>query len=349
MLRALGLGDLLTSVPALRGLRTAYPDHEIVLAAPAELAAVAQSIDAVDRLLVTTASDREVPAAIPWHGEVPEIAIDMHGNGPPSHRFLEELRPRLLMAFAHPETPWIDGPEWRSHEHERYRWCRLLAAYGIASDPDDLWLPVPAEPSPAPGAILIHPGAHAPARRWPAERFASVASTLTEMGHQIVITASAGEAGLAWRVAREAGLPSGALHIGTSEHNGGLPFTGLAALVAGARLVLCGDTGIAHLASALAVPSVVLFGPICPHVWGPPRLPRHLVLWHAGAPGDPNGAVPDPTLLRITVREVLAAVMTQLSAWDQFGDAEGAEPLGAQGPAEDFCRAWWSRPDSGRP
>ncbi|NEA79391.1 glycosyltransferase family 9 protein, partial [Actinospica acidiphila] len=49
VLRALGLGDLLAGVPALRALRRGFPGHEIVLAAPAGLAPVAEATGAVDR------------------------------------------------------------------------------------------------------------------------------------------------------------------------------------------------------------------------------------------------------------------------------------------------------------
>jgi ADP-heptose:LPS heptosyltransferase len=51
VLRALGVDDLLTAVPALRGLRSAYPKHQMVLAAPAPLAELAALTGAVDQLL----------------------------------------------------------------------------------------------------------------------------------------------------------------------------------------------------------------------------------------------------------------------------------------------------------
>ena len=41
-------------------------------------------------------------------------------------------------------------------------------------------------------------------------------------------------------------------------------------------------TGLAHLATAYARPSVVLFGPVPPAEWGPPQHPRHQVLWAGG-------------------------------------------------------------------
>jgi ADP-heptose:LPS heptosyltransferase len=72
--------------------------------------------------------------------------------------------------------------------------------------------------------------------------------------------------------------------------------------------VVCGDTGVAHLATAYRVPSVVLFGPTPPQEWGPPPdRPWHTVLW-AGGRGDPHAAEPDPGLLAIEVADVLAAL-----------------------------------------
>ncbi|WP_371668741.1 glycosyltransferase family 9 protein [Streptomyces sp. NBC_00289] len=304
VLRALGLGDMLAGVPALRALRRAFPGHELVLAAPAELAPVAAATGAVDRLLPASAPGRAVPRTLDWDGPPPDVAVDLHGNGPSSHRLLSDLRPKRLLAFGHPETPEIEGPQWRAEEHERDRWCRLLASYGIPADPADLLLPGPSEASPAPGAVVLHPGAAAPSRRWPADRFGDVATALRERGHRVVVTGGAGEDELVASLAERAGLPKSDLLVG------GLPFAGLSALVAEARAVISGDTGVAHLAVAYATPSVTLFGPVPPSRWGPPECPRHRALWHPGpdGEGDPHGSRPDPGLLRITPRDVLAAV-----------------------------------------
>ncbi|MFD7687411.1 glycosyltransferase family 9 protein [Streptomyces sp. NPDC059781] len=301
VLRALGLGDLLAGVPALRALRRGFPEHELVLAAPAGLAPAAGATGAVDRVLPAAAPGRAVPRALDWTGPPPDVAVDLHGNGPPSHRLLQDLRPLRLFAFAHPETPEIEGPPWYADEHERDRWCRLLRSYGIDADPADLLLPRPHAASPAPGAVVLHPGAGAPARCWPVERYAAVAEVLRERGLRVVVTGGADEDDLVARLTKEARLPD------TDVFAGGLPFDRLSALVAGARAVVSGDTGIAHLAVAHATPTVTLFGPVPPAQWGPPAHPRHLPLWH-GPRGDPHGHRPDPALLRITPTEVLHAL-----------------------------------------
>ena len=229
-----------------------------------------------------------------------DVAVNLHGRGPLSHRVLLAASPRRLIAFAHPEIPEsAEGPPWAAGEHEVRRWCRLLQASGIPADPTELDLQPPSgDPH---GATVIHPGAASPARRWPVERWAEVARHEVAHGNRVVVTGSATERPLATQVAERAGLPPSAVLAGSTD------LLGLAGTIAGARLVLCGDTGVAHLATAFATPSVVLFGPTPPALWGPPPdRPRHVALW-AGETGDPHGTEPDPGLLRITVDDVLAA------------------------------------------
>lgn len=304
-LRALGLGDLLTGVPALRALRREFAEHEIVLAAPDRLSGAAAAIGAVDRLLPTRAGGRAVPDRLDWAGPAPDVAVDLHGSGPPSHDLLHRLGPGRLLAFAHPATPYVSGPRWRDDEHERARWCRLLEWYRVPADPDDLLITAPVAPSPAAGAVVLHPGADAAARRWPAERFGAVGRALRSAGHRVVVTAGPDERDLAVTVAGSAGIAAVDVYHG-------LPFERLAALIGEARALIVGDTGPGHLATALGTPSVVLFGPVAPQLWGPPELPRHRVLWPAGSgsplrPGSAHGDRPDPRLLRITVDDVLDA------------------------------------------
>jgi ADP-heptose:LPS heptosyltransferase len=287
-LRALGVGDLATAVPALRGLRRAYPDDELALAAPAWLTPLIDLIGGVDRVLPT--NGLEPPS---WTDR-PDLAVNLHGRGPQSHQLLRATGAGRLWAFG-----TADGPDWTDDEHEVRRWCRLLRWYGVATDPGDLGLAAPAVAVPD-GLTLIHPGAKSPSRRWPVERFGAVARQLVEAGHKVVVTGSAGEREVALRT----GLPEDDVLAGRTG------LAELAALVARARLVISGDTGIAHLATAYGTPSVVLFGPMSPARWGPPPdRAQHRAIWHGtrSEPGDAPGPDVHPALLRITPDEVLAA------------------------------------------
>jgi ADP-heptose:LPS heptosyltransferase len=300
ILRALGLGDFLTSVPALRALAEAFPEHRRVLAAPAELTPLVRLAGAVDTVL-----SAEPLEELEWAGPPPDVAVNLHGRGPESHRVLLRLSPGRLLAFSNPEVPesW-GGPEWRAEEHEVTRWCRLLQESGVHADPTRLELRTPAGhvPQGAHGAVLIHPGAASPSRRWPAERWAQVARSEAALGNRIIITAGPGEEGLAARVRGMAGLNESIIQVFRTS------LEELARLVGKAGLVLCADTGVAHLATALGTPSVVLFGPTPPALWGPPpEHRRHRALW-AGRTGDPHARVPDPGLLMIRPRDVVAAI-----------------------------------------
>jgi ADP-heptose:LPS heptosyltransferase len=298
ILRALGLGDFLTGVPALRAIARAFPDHRRVLASPVALAPLVAHVGVVDALAPTRGLE-PLPAALAG----PDLAVDLHGRGPGSQPLLVALNPRRLVAFAHPTVPaTAGGPRWEAEEHEVARWCRLLTECGIGADPADLGIEPPGPPPAwAAGATVIHPGAASPARRWPPERFAAVAAAEQAAGRPVVVTGSPGERPIALEVAARAGVPRRRVIAGHTS------LLQLAAVVAGAGRLVSGDTGVAHLATALSTPSVVLFGPVPPSHWGPPPGPAHVALW-AGSRGDPHGARPDPGLLQIAVDDVLSAL-----------------------------------------
>lgn len=298
VLRALGVGDLATAVPALRGLRAAFPNRVLALAAPQWLAPLVDLVGCVDRL---------VPVAglgpCDWPGPPPRYAVNLHGRGPQSHLLLRSAEPDRMLAYACPAAGHLDGPPWQEGEHEVRRWCRLLRWYGIPADPTDLGLRRP-DPARVPtGATIVHPGGKDTRRRWSPVRFAAVAKRLAQCGHRVVVTGSAAERRLAWQVVARAGLPDEALLAGR------LGLADLAALVAHGRLLISADTGVGHLATSYGTPSVLLFGPVSPRRWGPPpNRPWHRVLWRERL-ADHGGreAALHPALAAIGVDEVLVA------------------------------------------
>jgi ADP-heptose:LPS heptosyltransferase len=309
-LRALGLGDFLCGLPALRALTSAFARHERLLAAPAVLRPLAE-LSRCGFCVVDAGPLQRLPARL----DRPQVAVNLHGSGPQSHRRLLETRPGCLIGFSHPAVPESAGsPDWRREEHEVQRWCRLLVETGIPADPGALHIDASRLDSPAPfrDALVLHPGASSRARQWPPERWAAVAREQRDAGRHVVITGGAGERRLALEVAREAGVDP------TVVLSGRTTLLQLTALVAAARLVVCGDTGVAHLATALGTPSVILFGPTSPTRWGPPPSPRHLVLWN-GTTGDPHGAEPDAGLLAIGVGDVLEAIEDVANTADRSG------------------------------
>ncbi len=301
VLRPLGLGDFLTGVPAYRAIARAFPNARRTLAAPAALAPLLPLVgDALTDLV-----DTEPLAPLAPTLRHAAIAIDLHGRGPASHRVLLASEPHRLVAFANAAIPEsASGARWYAEEHEVLRWCRMLAHAGIPADPRDLALrppPPPADPS-LHDAVVVHPGAASESRRWPPERFVAVARAARARGAEVVVTGGASEIAIARRIAAEAGIGERRMLAGRTS------LVDLASIVAAARLVVCGDTGVAHLATAFGTPSVVLFGPIAPAAWGPPADRRqHIALW-AGTQGDPHGASLDAGLARITVADVVAAM-----------------------------------------
>lgn len=104
---------------------------------------------------------------------------------------------------------------------------------------------------------VLQPGANSEAKRWPAERFAAVARHLVERhGLTVLVSGSPAERELAERVEREAGCAG---VVALPRH--GLSVPTLKGVIARAVLMVSNDTGPRHIAAALGVPLITMFGP----------------------------------------------------------------------------------------
>ncbi len=145
---------------------------------------------------------------------------------------------------------------------------------------------------------ILNPGAGWGAKRWPVERYGLVARALAKDGVRSVLNYGPGEEGMAQQA--EAASEDAAVAMKSS-------ITELIALTRRARLFVGGDTGPMHLAAALNVPVVGIFGPTDPARNGPYGT-RNIVLRNPASPTThARRADPDEGMLEISTQAVVAA------------------------------------------
>jgi heptosyltransferase I len=176
------------------------------------------------------------------------------------------------------KPPHVELPR---HAEAEDRMRQKLAGHGIAD------------------FAILNPGAGWGAKRWPAERYSQVARALAANGVRSVLNYGPGEEGLARQA--EAASEGAAIAMQSS-------ITELIALTRRARLFVGGDTGPMHLAAALDVPVVGIFGPTDPARNGPYRT-RSIVLRNPASPTTHSRrADPDEGMLEIGTDAVVTAV-----------------------------------------
>lgn len=331
--RALQLGDMLCSVPALRALRSAWPEtHVTLIGLPWAARFVERYASLVDELVVFPGApgfpeQEETEAGLPkFFAAMKErrfdLAIQMHGSGGPANDIVKRVGAAACAGFHQPrETPEAGFIAWPDELPEPHRYLALVRALGIDAHDDTLWFPLTPHDRceyaaleaqhgiEAERLIVLHPGAQLPSRRWPAERFAEVADTLSSYGWQIAITGTSNEAAITAAVLGAMAAP--ALHLTGSTSLGAL-----AVLVAHARLVVCNDTGISHVAAAMRTPSTVIASGSDTRRWAPLDKTRHRVL--ADYPSCRPCAFRDcpyghPCALNVSAAEVVEAALEQLA------------------------------------
>lgn len=151
--------------------------------------------------------------------------------------------------------------------------------------------------------VVVHPGASAPARAWSPDKCAEAVLALADAGHRVVVTGTDGERALTRHV-------SGAAAVDLGGRTDPRTLTGV---LAGADVVVCGNTGPAHLAAAVGVPVVSLYAPVVPAGRWAPYGVDSILLGDQRAPCADTRArvcpVPGhPCLEGVTAQDVVAAV-----------------------------------------
>ncbi len=295
--RALQLGDMLCAVPALRALRGAAPDARITLVGLPWATQFAQRFDGYIDAFLPFPGAEGLPEQQPRAGELqgfqaalraldPDLAIQMHGDGSRTNAVVAGFG---CQRSSHARGTSA-GTAWPESGTEPERLLRLTDSLGAprlgehlefplgAADRAELRASGLAEGLAPGGYFCVHPGARSRDKCWPVERFAQVADHLAQRwGLVPVFTGSASEADLAREVAQcmrtPARIAAGPISIGA-----------MAALMDGARLLVCNDTGVSHIAAGLRLPSAVVFSKADIRRWSPADTALHRCLW------DPEGA-----------------------------------------------------------
>ena len=303
------LGDVVMALPLLRAIRVGRPDAEITLVAKPQFLPLLDSLGVADRLRpLPPRGLGYFPFFWKLRGEFPDCYF-LFTNSPRGdfeawmtrcpQRFgitrRRKWRPLLTRAF----TPGADFAE--SHQHQFALWTNFLEHFGLAAAPDlaPFSLTPPKGESPTRRPIgLICGSENTPAKRWPVEQWRALIAALPK--EQFVLLGTANDrpitdtvaAGFGERVENLAGR-TGLLEFATK--------------LGECQLLVANDTGGMHLANALGVPLVALFGPTNPIRTGPIFTSPITILQPAGCAATGGGSLAD-----LAPETVCAAVRSQL-------------------------------------
>jgi heptosyltransferase-2 len=352
----------------LRALRLSFPDARIDALVTPNSATLLRGSDAVDRIVRfdkfafdrPTQAISSIPKALglgrqlraarydtlvllhhltTTFGTAKYVALTL-GSGAPIRAGLDNGRGRFLTHRARDEGFGAC--------HEVDYWLSVVGALGATNSHPRLELPIPpaaeaaaAERWAALGldgerAAVVHPGsgAFSLARRWPPDRFATLADRLTgELGLRVAVLAgpAPGEAELARDVL-------GMMHARGTLLEAIPSVQELAAVLSRGALFVGNDSGVMHVAAAVERPIVAIFGPTNHRAWGPypPDAPRHAIVReplacspciHRGHSfGTPSGC-PARTCLDLVSVEMVFEAARKIAGRAIDGRGESCETL----------------------
>jgi ADP-heptose:LPS heptosyltransferase len=357
VIKLAGLGDLLTATPALRALRLRFPDAEICALVTPETASLLDGNDAVDQVIPFPKAlyDRPSDLLRPRSGFPAarkaaglglalrrsrfDVAVLLHhlitpwgvakyrallaAAGAPNRVGLDDGRGSFLthsvpddgFGARHEVDYWLDVVSLLGAQNPNPR-MELPITHAEKEDGSRWWRDHSLTPS---QMAVLHPGSgtFSIARRWAPDRFAAVGDALQARGLDVVINAGPGEETLAGVVAGAMTGPSTILSGLDSPRK-------LAAVLQAARLFVGNDSGVMHIAAAMGVPVVGVFGLTNHRAWGPYPPEAHRVVrldlacspcfYRGHSMGTPEGCPPRMCLVDLDPNAVIAAAVDLLES-----------------------------------
>jgi heptosyltransferase II len=268
VVRSGALGDIVYTAPAVEALATAWPESRIVFVTKSRFAELVRHNPHVDEVLAREDGESLVHFRARVAKLEPDAALDLHGKI--ASRLICSLAERRVRFF---KRPWTQSLAVRLRLRPHRAHATIAARYHRAVEelvgkelpPGKLryWVSDDARRAYADLAqstgldltkpiLGMAPGAAWETKRWPADRFGALASRALDAGVQVALTGSDSEAPILERV-RDA-APR-AVNLA-----GKVPLSLLGAFVEKCSAFVANDSGPMHIARALCVPTLALFG-----------------------------------------------------------------------------------------
>lgn len=262
VIRLRSLGDCVLTTPALDLLKRFRPDLAVAVAVEDRFRAVFEANPDIYEILPPS-----LGAVRRW---APRLCLNLHGgtrsawmtalSGARRRAGFGHFRMQAVYNVRIPRAQQILGQERKVHTAEHLASAMFYLGVPVSEVPRAKL--VAARAGVAANTAVIHAVASAPEKAWPAERFAEAAERLRASGFDPVFIGAAADDLSPFHAFRTlAGAPLGEVK----------------SLLAGAAVFLGNDSGPAHMASALGVPAVVIFGASDPAIWGPWRATAEVV------------------------------------------------------------------------
>ena len=282
------LGDIIIALPLIHALQKGRPDAEITLLAQPQFIPLLKEIARADRLVLLP-SKGAFGYAWRLRNAYPDTYLlftnSLRGDlqawltrAPQRFGMLRPGKPRPLLTHAWKRPKALD----EARHHQTYVSHQFLSHFGLEVEPDTTplqWRQAVPRAAPSPLRIgLICGSENDPSKRWPVSHWRRLIEKLLEKPIEIVLFGTTNDRPITQAVA--AGFdPQKVANLG-----GKTPLVAFAEQLLRCHFVICSDTGGMHLANALGVSVVALFGPTNPirtvplfdapaHLLQPPHCP----------------------------------------------------------------------------